>query len=180
MARVFLGDQSRIDAEVLAALEALPDDFWILGEFTLRRNFDWFILRPFDDSPAALIVTEVKRRSRTPARQPERRLGGADRIRRLGGHPAAEWRGPQLLLAGGQRGELAERMAAQQRAGLQRRRRHGLGRHTRLARPADPVSAWHDAPAAPSSGQWLRRLVLRPRPLDRPPEDLASRASDPA
>jgi hypothetical protein len=64
MARVFLGDQSRVDPEVLAALETLPDDFWILGEFTLRRNFDWFILRPFDDSPAALIVTEVKRRSR--------------------------------------------------------------------------------------------------------------------
>jgi hypothetical protein len=64
MARIFLGDQSRIDPEVLAALETLPDDFWVLGEFTLRRNFDWFILRPFDDSPAALIVTEVKRRTR--------------------------------------------------------------------------------------------------------------------
>jgi hypothetical protein len=64
MARVFLGDQSRVDPEVLAALETLPDEFWVLGEFTLRRNFDWFILRPFDDSPAALIVTEVKRRTR--------------------------------------------------------------------------------------------------------------------
>jgi hypothetical protein len=64
MARIFLGDKSRVDHEVLAALEGLSDDFWVLGEFTLRRNFDWFILRPFDDSPAALIVTEVKRRSR--------------------------------------------------------------------------------------------------------------------
>src|SRR5688572_27203032 len=65
MARVLIGDPSRIDAEVLSALRTLSDDFWVLGEFTIRRNYDWLILRAFDQSPAAMIVTEVKRRTRS-------------------------------------------------------------------------------------------------------------------
>jgi len=64
MARVFIGDSSKVDPDVLAAVHSLPDDFWVLGEFTLRRNYDWFILRPFDNAPAALILAEVKRQSR--------------------------------------------------------------------------------------------------------------------
>ncbi|MFN8534439.1 MAG: hypothetical protein U0556_12940 [Dehalococcoidia bacterium] len=66
MARVFIGDSSRIDAEVLSAVSLLPDDFWVFGEFnTVGRNVDWLVVREAPDgwpaAPSTLIVTELKR-----------------------------------------------------------------------------------------------------------------------
>lgn len=63
MAKIFLGDVSKVDPEVLHALEGLPDEFWVLGEITLKRNHDWLIIRPRTTAPSTLIVTEVKRQA---------------------------------------------------------------------------------------------------------------------
>lgn len=64
MARVYVGDQSRVNPAVLEEVQQLPDDFWVLAEFSLLRNYDWFVLHPFPDSPAALITVEEKRVAR--------------------------------------------------------------------------------------------------------------------
>ena len=61
MAKIFVGDQSKVDQAVLQQVQQLPDDYWVLAEFTLRRNYDWFIIRPVSTAPSVLIVTEVKR-----------------------------------------------------------------------------------------------------------------------
>lgn len=56
-----------VDAEVLAVVEQLPDDFWVFAEFTMgTRNVDWLVIRPVpDDAPpdlhATITVTELKR-----------------------------------------------------------------------------------------------------------------------
>jgi hypothetical protein len=62
MAHVFCGDTSRVDAEVLAAVKTLPNSYWVLAEFDLSRNIDWFIIRASQQSePSLLILTELKR-----------------------------------------------------------------------------------------------------------------------
>jgi hypothetical protein len=62
MARIFAGELSMIDQEVLDTLKQLPDSFWIFAEFNIGRNIDWFIIRP--DAPSTLILTELKRLSK--------------------------------------------------------------------------------------------------------------------
>jgi len=62
MARIFAGELSMIDQEVLDALKQLPDSYWVFAEFTIGRNIDWFIIRP--DAPSTLILTELKRLSK--------------------------------------------------------------------------------------------------------------------
>jgi hypothetical protein len=64
MARVYIGDRSRVDQAVLQAVQSLPDDFWVLAEFNVGRNIDWLIIRPFPDGPSTMILTELKRQSR--------------------------------------------------------------------------------------------------------------------
>ena len=62
MARIFAGELSMIDQEVLDTLKRLPDSFWVFAELNIGRNIDWFILRP--DTPSTLILTELKRISK--------------------------------------------------------------------------------------------------------------------
>jgi hypothetical protein len=62
MARIFAGELSMIDDEVLDALKQLPDSYWVFAEFNIGRNIDWFIIRP--DAPSTLILTELKRLSK--------------------------------------------------------------------------------------------------------------------
>jgi hypothetical protein len=62
MAKIYAGELSMIDQEVLEALKRLPDSFWVFAEFNIGRNIDWFIIRP--DSPSTLILTELKRINR--------------------------------------------------------------------------------------------------------------------
>jgi hypothetical protein len=64
MARVYAGELSKLDEEVLEAVKRLPDDFWALAEFNIGRNVDWFIIRPKQYEPSTLIVTELKRSTR--------------------------------------------------------------------------------------------------------------------
>jgi hypothetical protein len=59
MARIFAGELSMIDQEVLEAVKDLSDNFWVFAEFNIGRNIDWFIIRP--DNPSTLILTELKR-----------------------------------------------------------------------------------------------------------------------
>lgn len=59
MARIFAGELSMIDQEVLDTLKQLPDSFWVFAEFDIGRNVDWFVIRP--DAPSTLILTELKR-----------------------------------------------------------------------------------------------------------------------
>lgn len=61
MATIYAGDPSLVDHEVLAAIEQLPDDIYCLAEFTIARNIDLFFLRSNGETPAALIMTELKR-----------------------------------------------------------------------------------------------------------------------
>ncbi|MCA9877705.1 MAG: hypothetical protein KC442_07985 [Thermomicrobiales bacterium] len=67
MAHIFIGNRTMVDAEVLEAVEHLPDDFWVFAEFTMgTRNVDWLVIRPVaDDAPpdlhATITVTELKR-----------------------------------------------------------------------------------------------------------------------
>ena len=61
MAKVFIGDQNKVDQRVLSAVQTLPDDFWVLGEFNLLRNYDWVIIRPVMGAPATVIAAEIKR-----------------------------------------------------------------------------------------------------------------------
>lgn len=67
MARIFVGNRSMVDGEVLEAIRTLGDEFWVLAEFDVnRRNIDWLILRQVpDDRPAGrystVILTELKR-----------------------------------------------------------------------------------------------------------------------
>ncbi|MDP8910172.1 MAG: hypothetical protein M3N47_13900, partial [Chloroflexota bacterium] len=65
MARIFAGaDHKQIDAEVLEAFKALPNDFWVFAEFTISRNIDWFLVHPSSDGRTmALIMVELKRSS---------------------------------------------------------------------------------------------------------------------
>src|SRR4051812_45586903 len=65
MARVFVGDKAKVNPEVLEAVKDLPNDFWVVLEFSVsRRNIDVLIVRPVAEGPATLIVTEVKRAAR--------------------------------------------------------------------------------------------------------------------
>jgi hypothetical protein len=64
MSHIFAGELAKIDEEVLEALKALPDDFWIFAEFNVGRNVDWFFVRPKLNEPATLILTELKRSTR--------------------------------------------------------------------------------------------------------------------
>lgn len=66
MANIYIGDKSKIDQEVLAAVATLEDDFWVFAEFnSAGRNVDWFIARAStNDNPSVLIVTELKRVNR--------------------------------------------------------------------------------------------------------------------
>lgn len=62
MSRVFMGDASRVDPEVLQKAKALPDEFDVLFEFSKPgRNVDLFIVKHMPNGSEALIVTEVKR-----------------------------------------------------------------------------------------------------------------------
>jgi hypothetical protein len=62
MAKIYAGELSMIDQEVLEALKRLPDSFWVFAEINIGRNVDWFIIRP--DNPSTLILTELKRVNR--------------------------------------------------------------------------------------------------------------------
>lgn len=59
MARIYAGELSMIDQEVLDTLKRLPDSYWVFAEVNIGRNIDWFIIRP--DAPSTLILTELKR-----------------------------------------------------------------------------------------------------------------------
>jgi hypothetical protein len=62
MSRIYAGDMASIDTEVLEALKALPNDYWVLAGFTVGREVDWLIIRtarPMEHS--AIIITELKR-----------------------------------------------------------------------------------------------------------------------
>jgi hypothetical protein len=62
MAHIFCGDERRLDTDVLEAVKTLPDSYWVLAEFDLSRNVDWFIVRASQNSePSLLILTELKR-----------------------------------------------------------------------------------------------------------------------
>ncbi|MGH2352699.1 MAG: hypothetical protein ACRDI2_02640 [Chloroflexota bacterium] len=66
MARIFIGDPSRVDDEVLAAVKRLPDDFWVFAEFSIGRNVDWFVVRGVPDDQidtrrSTTILVEFKR-----------------------------------------------------------------------------------------------------------------------
>lgn len=62
MAHIYCGDERRLDPEVFAAVKELPDSYWILAEFDLSRNVDWFIIRASQNrEPSLLILTELKR-----------------------------------------------------------------------------------------------------------------------
>src|SRR4026208_153197 len=61
VAKVFIGDQNKVDQRVLRAVQTLPDDFWVLAEFNLLRNYDWVIIRPVLGAPATVIAAEIKR-----------------------------------------------------------------------------------------------------------------------
>lgn len=62
MAHIFAGaDRRQLDPEVLDAFKALPDDFWVFGEFTISRNIDWFVVHPHPGGTLALIAIELKR-----------------------------------------------------------------------------------------------------------------------
>lgn len=66
MAHIYAGDTSKVDEEVLRAVEKLPDDFWIFAEFDIERNVDWLVIREVPASeratrPSTMILTELKR-----------------------------------------------------------------------------------------------------------------------
>lgn len=69
MAHIFIGDENKIDAEVLETVKyGLPDDFWVYAEFSIDsamggRNVDWLIARAATqpEQLSTLIMTEVKR-----------------------------------------------------------------------------------------------------------------------
>ena len=66
MARIYAGDLSKIDPEVLERVKELPDDFWVFAEFSIGRNIDWFLVREVPDGlkenrKSTMILTEVKR-----------------------------------------------------------------------------------------------------------------------
>jgi hypothetical protein len=71
MARIYAGELSRLDQEIIEAVKGLPDDFWVLFEVTIERNIDVFIIRPVPQGASTLIVTEMKRFGRPV-------MGGAD------------------------------------------------------------------------------------------------------
>jgi hypothetical protein len=68
MAHIYAGaDRRMIDQEVLDAFKHLPDDFWILAEFTIDRNIDWFVVRLTPQGTGMLTAIELKRTA-TPFR----------------------------------------------------------------------------------------------------------------
>lgn len=65
MAHCYVGELSKIDQEVFAAVRTLPDDFWVFAEFFAGRNIDWFVVRASSNGlPSTLILMELKRSSR--------------------------------------------------------------------------------------------------------------------
>ena len=40
MSRIYTGDMQSVDTEVLEALKALPNDYWVLAGFTVGREVD--------------------------------------------------------------------------------------------------------------------------------------------
>lgn len=66
MARIFAGELTKIDREVVERLrKELPDDFSVLAEVNVGRNVDYVIIRPNGDAPALLIAAETKHVFRT-------------------------------------------------------------------------------------------------------------------
>jgi hypothetical protein len=59
--RIFVGELTRIDPEVLDLLKTLPHDFTVLAEFNIGRNVDFLLLRPQPDRPCLMILVETKR-----------------------------------------------------------------------------------------------------------------------
>lgn len=65
MARVFAGELTRIDVEVVERLRReLPDDFSVLAEVNVGRNVDVIVVRPMGREPALLVAAELKHVSR--------------------------------------------------------------------------------------------------------------------
>jgi hypothetical protein len=69
VARIYIGEPSKVDQEVLEKVKELPDDFWVFAEFSIGRNVDWFIVREVPESlrdsrKSTMILTEVKRLER--------------------------------------------------------------------------------------------------------------------
>jgi hypothetical protein len=69
VARIYAGDLSKIDREVLERVKELPDDFWIFAEFSIGRNVDWFVVREVapestESRKSTMILTEAKRLER--------------------------------------------------------------------------------------------------------------------
>ena len=70
MAYVYIGDKSKVDAEVLEAVKSLPDEFYVFAEFAVgQRNIDWLVCRAaqagsFANARSTVIVGELKRLSR--------------------------------------------------------------------------------------------------------------------
>lgn len=61
MAHIYVGNPEKVDAEILAAVKQLPDDFVAFAEFDIERNIDWLLIRLRPNDPASLILTELKR-----------------------------------------------------------------------------------------------------------------------
>ena len=69
MARIFVGETTRVDQEVLEAVKRLPDDYWVFAEFNVGRNVDWFVVRQVSPEQATtgisvMILLETKQISR--------------------------------------------------------------------------------------------------------------------
>jgi hypothetical protein len=67
VARIFVGNASMVDEDVLEAVKTLHDEFWVFAEFDVhRRNIDWLIIRQVPDNRpegrfSTVILTELKR-----------------------------------------------------------------------------------------------------------------------
>lgn len=62
MARIYAGELTRIDVDVLERLQQeLPDDFYVFAEVNVGRNVDVFVIRPMGSRPAVMVAAELKR-----------------------------------------------------------------------------------------------------------------------
>ncbi|MBM3942802.1 MAG: hypothetical protein FJ316_07765 [SAR202 cluster bacterium] len=90
MSRIFLGDVTKVDAEVLQKAKTLSDEFDVLFEFSKPgRNVDLLIVKHSREGGSALLLTEVKRTSRPV-------FGEVDGIWHAHNHDTGQWE-PILL-----------------------------------------------------------------------------------
>ena len=170
MSRIYAGDMASIDTEVLEALKALPNDYWVLAGFTVGREVDWLIVRtarPMEHS--AIIITELKRyehniRGISQDAVWERQDIDGEWHPIEGGYAD---RNPYWQAVNG--ANALKHWLMEQPAPLSRYQRpHNRTRRRRVRRVAhrpDPQPSRRRAPVATAPHQPLRRLGLRPRTL---------------